>query len=374
MRKILLMLVIFSVLLGNTYAQSRRITGKVTSAADGSPLPGVNVIIKGTTAGTATDADGNYAMDVSSEDAILTFSFIGLKSIDKPSGGLSVIDVQMEEDVSQLSEVVVTGYGTTLRKEFSGSSASISSENISKLPALSVNQVLQGQASGVFVTSNSGAPGGGISVRIRGQSSINGTTDPLYVIDGVPVIAGNLAQDGFGGQEQNALAGLNPQDIQSIEVLKDASTTAIYGTRGANGVVLITTKRGQSGRSSINLNVWTGFAEPTKTVDIVSSREWVDIKNEGRVNAGLAPLADNAYFGWDGVTDTDWVNEVFRKAKISEYQLNMSGGDEKTKYYFSGSYRDEEGAIIGSGYKRGTLRLNLDHKATEIFRRRVPLL
>lgn len=367
MRRVLLLLTASLVLVTSAFAQERTVTGKVTSAEDGSSLPGVNVVLKGTTTGTVTDVDGNYKISVPAEGGTLVFSFIGLTTSEIGIGSRQTVDVQMAADVTQLSEIVVTGYGTTLKKEFSGASATISTEDISKLPALSVNQVLQGQAAGVFVTSNSGAPGGGISVRVRGQSTINGTSDPLYVIDGVPVIAGNISQDGFGGQEQNALAGLNPQDIQSIEVLKDASTTAIYGTRGANGVVLITTKRGQSGRSTINVNVWTGFAEPTNTVDIVSSREWVDIKNEARVTAGLAPLADNAYFGWDGVTDTDWVEEVFRKAKISEYQLNMSGGDEKTRYYFSGSYRDEEGTIIGSGYKRGTMRLNLDHKATEIF-------
>lgn len=348
-------------------AQDRTVSGKVTAADDGSALPGVNVVLKGTTTGVVTDADGMYRISVPGSGGTLVFSFIGMNTTEAEIGSRSVVDVQMGVDVKQLSEVVITGYGTTLKKEFSGVSANISAESISKLPSLSVNQALQGQAAGVMVTSNSGTPGGGISVRVRGQSSISGSNDPLYVIDGVPVVAGNISQDGFGGQEQNTLAGLNPQDIQSIEVLKDASTTAIYGTRGANGVVLITTKRGQAGKSSINFNAWTGFANPTNTVDIVSSREWVDIKNEARVNSGLSALPDNAYFGWDGTTDTDWIDEVFRTARISEYQLAMQGGDEKTRYYLSGSYRDEEGTIIGSGYQRGTMRLNLDHKASEIF-------
>lgn len=315
------------------------------------------MVLKGTTTGVVTDADGMYRISISSTGGTLVFSFIGMVTAEVEVGSRSVVDVQMAPDVKQLSEVVVTGYGTTLKKEFSGVSASISAESIGKLPSLSVNQALQGQAAGVMVTSNSGTPGGGISVRVRGQSSISGSNDPLYVIDGVPVVAGNISQDGFGGQEQNTLAGLNPQDIQSIEVLKDASTTAIYGTRGANGVVLITTKRGQAGKSTINLNVWTGFANPTNTVDVVSSREWVDIKNEARVNSGLSALPDNAYFGWDGVTDTDWIDEVFRTARISEYQLAMQGGDEKTRYYLSGSYRDEEGTIIGSGYQRATISI-----------------
>ncbi len=368
MKRILrLMCVALLLPLGAAWAQDRTVTGKVTSADDNSTLPGVNVVLKGTSTGTTTDVNGNYSISVPSSGGVLVFSFIGLKSQEVEVGARTTIDVQMQSDVTQLSEIVVTGYGTTLKKEFSGSSASISSENISKLPSLSVNQALQGQASGVMVTSNSGTPGGGISVRVRGQATISGNSDPLYVIDGVPVIAGNLQQDGFGGQTQNALAGLNPQDIESIEVLKDASTTAIYGTRGANGVVLITTKRGKTGKSTFNVNVWTGFAEPTKTLNLLNSREWVDVKNEARVNSGLAPLADNGYFGWDGQTDTDWIKEVFRQAKISEYQVNAQGGDERTRYYFSGSFRDEEGTIIGSGYKRGTMRLNLDHKASEIF-------
>lgn len=365
-----LRLTIFSLLMITSIgvmAQERTVSGKVTSAEDGSTLPGVNVVLKGTSVGVVTDVSGEYRISVPTSGATLVFSFIGMTTMEVEVGSRAVIDVQIATDVTQLSEVIVTGYGSTLKKEFSGSSATISADAISKLPSLSVNQALQGQASGVFVTANSGAPGGGISVRVRGQSTISGNSEPLYVIDGVPVIAGNLSQDGFGGQSTNALAGLNPQDIQSMEVLKDASTTAIYGTRGANGVVLITTKRGQSGKSTINLNYATGFANATNTVDVVSAREWVDIKNEARVNSGGSALPDNGYFGWDGVTDTDWVKEVFRTAKISEYQLNMQGGDEKTRYYLSGSFRDEEGTMIGSSYQRGTMRLNLDHKASELF-------
>lgn len=349
------------------FSQQRTVSGKVTSAEDGSALPGVNVLVKGTTTGTVTTINGTYSIEIPAGATTLTFSFIGFKAQEVDVNGRTVVDVTLENDITQLQEVVVTGYGTTLKKEFSGSTATIGSDAISKLPSLSVNQALQGQASGVFVTANSGAPGGGISVRVRGQTSINGSNDPLYVIDGVPVVAGNISQDGFGGQTQNALAGLNPQDIENIEILKDASSTAIYGTRGANGVVLITTKRGRPGKSTININAWTGFAEPVGKIDLLSAREWVDVKNEGRVNAGLAPLADNAYFNWDGQTDTDWVDAVFRTAKINEYQANMSGGDEKTRYFFSTSYRDEEGTLIGSSYRRGTVRLNLDHKASEIF-------
>jgi hypothetical protein len=224
MRKILLFFISAVVSVCVLQAQDRVIRGKVTAVEDGSPLPGVNVVVKGTTIGTSTDADGNYSISVPSSASVLVFSFIGLMEQEVEIGARTVIDVQMKPDVTQLSEIVITGYGTTLKKEFSGAASNISSENISKLPSLSVNQALQGQASGVMVTANSGTPGGGISVRVRGQSTINGNSNPLYVIDGVPVVAGNISQDGFGGQVQNALAGLNPQDIERIEVLKDAST------------------------------------------------------------------------------------------------------------------------------------------------------
>jgi TonB-dependent starch-binding outer membrane protein SusC len=367
MKKILL-LCIFPLLVTSlsVVAQERTITGKVTSADDASALPGVNVVVKGTNTGTVSDVNGTYRLTVPTSGTTLVFSFIGFKVQEVEIGERSVVDLSMESDVTQLNEVVVTGYGSTLKKEFSGVTSTVNADDISKLPILSASQALQGQAAGVFVTANSGAPGGGISVRVRGQTSISASNDPLYVIDGVPVIAGSLVQNGFGGQTQNALAGLNPNDIQSMEVLKDAASAAIYGSRAANGVVLITTKRGQKGGSKINFSAWTGWSNPTNTAEPLTAQEWIDVANEARANSGSSPRT-NAQWGWDGTTDTDWIDLVFRTARTNEYQLNMSGGDEKTKYYLSGSYRDEQGVMIGSSYKRGTMRLNLDHKATDLF-------
>jgi TonB-linked SusC/RagA family outer membrane protein len=374
MRKVLLMLTAFLIMAGCAMAQERSVSGKVTSTEDGSSLPGVNVVLKGTTVGTVTDVDGNYRIAVPSEGGTLVFSFIGLTTAEAVIGSRAVVDLQMATDVTQLSEVVVTGYAPTLKKEFSGSSASVSTKDIEKLPVLSANQVLQGQTSGVFVTSSSGTPGGGINVRVRGQTSINGSNDPLYVVDGVPVVAGDITQDGFGGQRENALAGLNPQDIASIEVLKDASTTAIYGARGANGVVLITTKRGSSGKSKINLNVWTAMAEEVNRIAPLTGQQYFDIRKEaldndladGKINNTTYDNGINAITAaWDGQTNTDWLDEVFRSARISEYQLTASGGDNATRYFISGSYRDEEGVIIGSGAERITGRFNLDHTASD---------
>jgi len=349
-----------------SWAQERTVSGKVTSVEDGTTLPGVNVVLKGTTTGTVTDIDGNYKLTVPSDGGTLVFSFIGLATEEVEIGSRSVIDVQMSQDVQQLSEVVVVGYGSSLKKELTGAVASVSAEQIEKLPTLTPDQALQGLTSGVFVNSSSGTPGGAINVRVRGQTSINAGNDPLYVVDGVIVQSGDITQSTFGGQDQNALNSLNPQDIASIEVLKDAASTAIYGARAANGVVLITTKRGTAGKAKINARYWTGWAEATNTVDKLSAEEQVMIEREGYLNdnIGSIPRTD-AELGWDGSTDTDWVDEVFRKARISEYQLSASGGSEQFKYYISGNYRDEEGIILGSGFERYSARVNTDYNATD---------
>ncbi|MDH5379806.1 MAG: TonB-dependent receptor [Cyclobacteriaceae bacterium] len=364
MRQTLLLCMTFFLFATITVAQERSVTGTVTSAEDGTTLPGVSVLEKGTSNGTVTDVNGQYKITVTGDNSVLLFTFVGMATQEVSVGSRSSININLETDITQLSEVVVIGYGTVLKKELTGSVASVSADEIGKLPVLSVNQALQGQAAGVFVTANSGTPGGGISVRVRGQTSINASNDPLYIVDGVPVEAGNLVQQGFGGEQQNALAGLNPQDIESIQVLKDASTMAIYGARAANGVVLITTKTGKSGESRINFNTWTGWANETGRVEMVGSQDWIDLQNEARANDGLTAKT-NADWGWDGTTNTNWMDEIFRTARISEHNLSASGGSENTTYYVSGAYRDEEGVIIGSGLERFSGRINLQTKASE---------
>ena len=355
---------LFTVVFG-AFAQ-RTVSGKVTSSDDGSSVPGVNVILKGTTTGTTSDVDGNYRLSVPEEGGTLVFSFIGLQTKEVEIGSRSVIDVAMDSDVQELTEVVVVGYGTTLKKELTGAVSSVDAETIERLPTLTPDQALQGLASGVFVNSASGAPGGAINIRVRGQTSISAGNDPLYVIDGVVVQSGNSVRDGVGGQEQNVLNTLNPQDIQSIEVLKDAASTAIYGARAANGVVLITTKRGKAGKAKIDLRAWTGVGSPTKLIDKLSAEEQIMIENEAYVNDNPGALPrSNDFYGWDGETDTDWVDEVFRDAKIREYQVSASGGNEALTYYVSGNYRDEEGAIIGSAFKRLSFRTNIDYNASD---------
>jgi TonB-linked SusC/RagA family outer membrane protein len=371
MRKNLLKVIFASFLLSlsiTSWAQERTVTGKVTSKEDGSTLPGVNVVVKGTTIGSVTDTDGKFSISVPA-NGTLVFSFIGLATQEVNVGENAVVDVQLSADVTQLSEIIVVGYGTSLKKDLTGAVANVTSKDIQNLPTLSVDQSLQGLASGVFVSSNSGAPGGGISIRIRGQNSISGSNSPLYVVDGVILQSGSLAQSGFGGQEENALSGLNPQDIESMQVLKDAASTAIYGARAANGVVLITTKRGKQGNNNIDVIAWTGFAEATKVPTLLNAQQWVDLRREAADNdaPGSTPLT-NTQLGWDGKTSTDWIKQVFRTARTSQYQINSSGGDGKFNYYLSGSYRNEEGTIIGSSFDRFTGRLNLDYSASSRLR------
>ncbi|NNF21740.1 MAG: SusC/RagA family TonB-linked outer membrane protein, partial [Saprospiraceae bacterium] len=364
MRNVLLTLSLL-ILSATIVLAQRTVTGTVTSAEDGESVPGVNVVLKGTTTGTVTNIDGDYSLDVPSDGGTLVFSFIGFASQEIQIGNQNTINVTMAADVTQLGEVIVVGYGTTLKKEFTGSSASVSGEEITRMPIMSANQAIQGQAAGVFVGANSGTPGGGITVRVRGSTSIAASNDPLYIIDGVPVVSGDLSIEGFGGQETSALSALNPQDIASIEVLKDASSTAIYGARAANGVVIITTKRGKkSGGLDVSYNGYVGWSEATNVNDILTAQEWVDIMNEARTNDGLTPRT-NAEWGWDGTTSTDWIKEVFRTGFLQEHQLSASGGGEKTRYYMSGSFRAEEGAMLGSDIERSTFRVNLDHNATE---------
>ncbi len=368
MKKYLLLnfVLMLALVFNDAMAQQRTISGKVTSLEEGSPLPGVNVVLKGTTAGTVTDIDGNFSLSVPSEGGTLVFSFIGLATEEVEVGARSVIDVQMSPDIEQLSEVVIVGYGSTLKKELTGSIATVGAEQIEKLPTLTPDQALQGLASGVFVSAQSGAPGGGVNIRVRGQTSINAGNDPLYVIDGIIVQSGDITQNTFGGSDQNALNSLNPQDIESIEVLKDAASTAIYGARAANGVVLITTKRGKPGKAKIDARYWTGWGEPTETYDKLSAAEQIAIEREGFLNDNIGALPpSDADLGWDGVTNTDWIDEVFRTARISEYQVSASGGTEAFKYYISGNYRDEEGFMLGAGFDRYSLRVNTDYNATD---------
>lgn len=330
------------------HAQTFNVQGTVTSD-DGSAVPGVNVLLKGTSRGTVTDADGHYALaDVKSDD-VLSFSFIGYVNEEIAVGDRTTIDVVLTPDITALSEVVVVGYGTQRRIETTGAIASVKSEDLLQTPVTNVAQGLQARVAGVQITQNSGAPGGNISVRVRGTNSINGTSEPLYVIDGIQV------SNGGGINDVSPLSTINPNDIESIEVLKDASATAIYGARGSNGVVLITTKRGKSGTTRVTIDSYYGEQEIRKTLDVLNAAQFAQLENEVfKTTVYTDPASEG-----EGV---NWQDLIFRKAPIQSHQFSINGGTDRTQLAASFNYFDQDGIIISSSFQRYSARVNLDHK------------
>lgn len=285
MKKALPLVYLFSMLfLSQLWAQERSISGTVTSTEDDSALPGVNVILQGSTIGTTTDIEGHYRLNVPESGGTLLFSFIGLATEEVEIGSRSVIDVAMDPDLQQLQEVVVVGYGTQLKQNLTGNIAQISGEEIENIPVPSFESAIQGRAAGVFVKSSSGKLGQGIKMRIRGASSVTASNQPLYVIDGIP-----LTTQSFSGNDAgtNPLADINFNDIASIDVLKDASAAAIYGARGSNGVVLITTKKGKAGKTNFNVNYFGGVSEPTRKREFLNAGEYVDLFLEAAERAAI---------------------------------------------------------------------------------------
>ena len=361
----------------DTYGQARTVSGKVTASDDGSSLPGVTLIIKGTTQGTVTDIDGNFSIDVESDDAVLVASFVGYKTMEKIVGAASQINFDLELDVETLEEVVVVGYGTQKKSDLTGAVASVTGDALRGTVTASVDQALQGRVAGVQVTQNSGQPGGAVSIRVRGTTSINGSSEPLYVIDGVQIggeaqaISGFDWQGGSGGQQQNVsnpLASINPADIESIEVLKDASATAIYGSRAANGVVIITTKRGKKGEATVSYNGYYAIQEVAKTHDMMDLPSYAAYNNEVADEVqGIEPTVgfeDPSLLG----RGTDWQAAVFQVAPMQSHTISVAGGTEKTQYMVSGGYFEQEGIIIGSNFDRFNVRLNLDSEVKDGFK------
>lgn len=339
---------------------NRTVSGRVTGQ-DGAGLPGVNVVIKGTQKGTTTSADGQYSLSDVPADATLTFSSIGFTAQDINVGTRTALDVSLGSDERSLSEVVVVGYGTQRKVETTGSIASVKAAELLQTPIANVAQGLQSRVAGVQITQNSSAPGGNISVRIRGTNSINGTSEPLYVIDGIQV------SNGGGVNDVSPLSQINPTDIESVEVLKDASATAIYGSRAANGVVLITTKRGRAGVSRITYDGYYGVQNVSKTIPMLNATEFARLENEV-YKTTVYP--DPAQLG----EGTNWQNLIFRQAPIQNHQLTIAGGSEKTQLSLSANYFGQDGIIINSSFKRYSLRVNLDHQVNMWLRTGTSLL
>ncbi len=335
----------------------RTVRGKV-SDEKGEPLPGVNILVKGTMHGTISGSDGTYSVAVPDENAELIFSFVGYLSQEVRVGNRTSIEISLKVDQKSLEEVVVVGYGSQSRGDISSaiSSLSVSDKKIAELPITGPEQVLQGRLSGVNVTQNAGTPGGRSTVRIRGASSITGGNDPLYVIDGVPINTGSYASASGGAVAENPLSSLSPGDIESMEVLKDAAAAAIYGSRASNGVILVTTKRGKAGTPRINFNTYYGVQKETKRLSLLDGPGWGELVNEARTNVNMPIYFERP----DTLATTDWQDVIFRSAAIQSYDLSVSGGSEKTQFMVSGNYYGQEGVVIGSGYKRGNVRINLD--------------
>lgn len=349
------------------FAQVRTITGRVISGEDKSVIPGVNVVVKGTTSGTITDNEGRYSITVSDSDKTLTFSFIGFVSREIPITAAQSIDVTLESDVTQLSEVVITGYGTQERRTMTGSVSTVKGDALTNLPLQSLDRGIQGRAAGVQVTAASGAPGGAVTVRMRGIGSVNANNDPLWIVDGVQMA--RLGQSGQGSA--NPLASINPNDIESIDFLKDAAAAAIYGAQAANGVVVVTTKKG-SGKTKVNFSMQKGVVQSVGQYDVLDALRFAKLKEVAHTNAGI-PLnsASGAHTLYGDpedestITNYDWVDALFRQGRLNTYDMSISGGDGKTSFLLSGSYQNQEGQIIKSDWQRGTMRLNLSHKVNE---------
>ncbi|MEA4887766.1 MAG: SusC/RagA family TonB-linked outer membrane protein, partial [Bacteroides graminisolvens] len=340
------------------FAQSITVRGTVKDAA-GEPIIGASVLESGTSNGTITDLDGQFSLKVSPRGK-LTISFIGYEKQEIPIAGKNQFSIVMKEDTKVLDEVVVVGYGQMKRSDLTGSVVSVSSDAISKSVTTSIDQVLQGRAAGVQVQQNSGMPGASSSIRIRGINSVSVSNEPIFVIDGV-IIDGST-----GSGTDNALASINPSDIVSMDVLKDASATAIYGARAANGVIIITTKRGKSGEAKITYDGYMGWQEMPKKLDMLNLREYAEHKNvrsgndySGQ-NWGIVQADDN-FVRPDLLGEgTDWQDEMFSKATMTSHNLSVTGGSDNSNYALGAGYLNQDGIAIGSGFRRLNLRGSFD--------------
>ena len=381
MKKMLQCFLLVLLGLGASAAHAQRaISGKVLSGEDNSPLPGVNVLVKGSTAGTATDATGSYRLNLPAGATVLVFSSIGFLTQEVEVGNRSTIDLTLALDSKTMTEIVIVGYGEQDRRMVTSSIASVSAKELRDMPVASADQLLQGRASGVQIGAQSGTPGGGIFVRVRGTTSITANNDPLYIVDGVFMNNSNLSNTGLGGQVTNPIADLNPADIASMEVLKDANATAIYGARGANGVVIITTKRGKlNSGTKVNLGYYKGFSTAQKLPEIVNGPTFGLLQNEARANTNAdrarlnqAPLNPAVPYPnpeqlptFDRFTGE---NGIFQTAPTDNFDLNVTGGNEKTTFYVGGSIFRQEAIVKPSVFQRASARINIDHIVSKKFK------
>ncbi|WP_242675542.1 SusC/RagA family TonB-linked outer membrane protein [Niastella koreensis] len=373
------------------------VKGKVTDEK-GNAVPGATILVKGTDKTSLAKGDGSFAIPVITGNETLVVSSIGFAKTEIPLNGQTTLTVSLTSEKSQLEDVVVVGYGTARKRDITGAVATFNPKGIEEKPIARVDQALIGQMPGVQIKQQTGMPGGGFSVQVRGAGSISAGTEPLYVIDGFPLDV--VSQSTSGGFAQNPLNNINPNDIESIQVLKDAAAGAIYGSRAANGVVIITTKRGQIGKARISVNAYTGLSKVAKKLDVLSADEWIaqatelanykwvasgngtnrtatQTNEERRVILGLAPGQVDANFmtddrwtmpGHPGLQYIDWQDQAFRTANFQNYELSASGGTDNVRYFFSGNYLNQGGVLINSGFKNFSARANVEVNASNKFK------
>ncbi|GAB3895904.1 SusC/RagA family TonB-linked outer membrane protein [Spirosoma agri] len=386
------LLILFLLTSAVSYAQT--ITGTVTDGATGEALAGTTIQVKGTNVGATSDSKGQYQITLPATGKVLVFSFIGYQPLEITVGNRSVVDAKLTATDNALSEVVVVGYGVQNRRDITTSIGSVKARDLANQPVASFDQALTAKIAGVQVSQTSGAPGAALSVRVRGTGSISAGNDPLYVIDGIPLsrdtkFATGSTNTQFPDNPINVLSTINTDDIESIEVLKDASAAAIYGSRGSNGVVLLTTKRGKEGKTVVNYDSYVGVQQVSKKIDLLDAYQYSQISYEAKNNAYLdrnptgratdsndirskgvgapstliqpeiVPYLSNQ----SGLTNTDWQDAIFRSAAITNHTLSISGGKENVKFYVSGNYMNQRGVVISSGFKRYSARANVEVKS-----------
>lgn len=362
------MLSLFALLSFSVTAQT--ISGVVTAIDNNEPLMGVSVLVKGTAKGTSTNKKGEFTIVVPNNKAVLSFSNAGYLSQEQAVGSRTFLNISLVKDSKALDEVVVIGYGEIKKSDLTGSVSKLKAEGNEDKPLTSIDQLIQGRTSGVQITQNSGAPGSGMTFLIRGASSVTGSNQPLIIVDGYPIETDQRSLTPNTGTSMwesstpptNPLAAINPNDIESIEILKDASSTAIYGSRGANGVVLVTTKRGKTNRDQFSYSVRTDMSKLPKTIDVLNAEKFIEYANEGALNSrrdsvyrfdAIPALLANDYF---------WQDLIVQESISQDHQLSFTGGDDKTKYAISGSYYKQEGIIKNSSFDRGSVRMNIDRQ------------
>jgi TonB-dependent starch-binding outer membrane protein SusC len=378
-QKILLFFMLFLSVIG---INAQTITGKVLGSEDNEPLPGVSIVVKGTAKGTITDENGAYSINASPQD-VLILSFIGFETLETPVGSNSVLNITLQVSSNLLQETVIVGYGASYKKkESTGANSNVRGEIIENLPMQSFDKAMQGRMAGVQISSANGVPGGSVQVRIRGVGSISAGNDPLYVVDGVPI---NNRGDGGGNINTNPLAFLNTNDIESIDVLKDPATAAIYGAQAANGVVLITTKSGKSGKgkTTVTLNAYKGITEPVRILGMMNTQDFIKARIEAVANTTVNPVLatikgdvlqsigykrDLSDAEIAAIPSYNWQDAVYKQGTNDNYDISVKGGDAKSNFYVSGAYNRQDAALINIDFKRYSGRFGLNHQINDKFR------